>query len=322
MRPIKPYRNGRDLTDRPRGVKLIDLFGFDADEVRRRWPATYQWVLERVKPERDHNNRASYRDHWWTFGEPRKDLRPALAGLPRYIATVETAKHRVFQFLDATIAPDNKLICIALDDAHSLGVLSSGVHVAWAMASGSWLGVGNDSVYVKSRCFETFPFPVATAAQQTRIRDLAEQIDAHRKRVLAAHDALTLTGLYNVLVKVGAGDTALTAKEKLIHEKGLVAVLKQLHEELDAAVLDAYGWTDLMAGLSTLRQAQGERSSGRADDFEQTPARAPGRPQRRTRRRGSRRHHPLAASRTPEPASGTSRHRAGAGGLGAEESKT
>jgi hypothetical protein len=268
--PIKPYRNGRDLTDRPRGVKLIDLFGFDADEVRRRWPATYQWVLERVKPERDHNNRASYRDHWWTFGEPRKDLRPALAGLPRYIATVETAKHRVFQFLDATIAPDNKLICIALDDAHSLGVLSSGVHVAWAMASGSWLGVGNDSVYVKSRCFETFPFPVATAAQQTRIRDLAEQIDAHRKRVLAAHDALTLTGLYNVLVKVGAGDTALTAKEKLIHEKGLVAVLKQLHEELDAAVLDAYGWTDLMAGLSTLRQAQGERSSGRADDFEQT----------------------------------------------------
>jgi hypothetical protein len=68
--------------------------------------------------------------------------------------------------------------------------------------------------YNKSRCFETFPFPVATPAQQARIRDLAEQIDAHRKRVLAAHDELTLTGLYNVLVKVGAGDTALSAKEK------------------------------------------------------------------------------------------------------------
>ncbi len=108
--PINDYRNGRDLTDRPRGVRLIDLFGFDADEVRRRWPATYQWVLERVKPERDHNKRATYRDLWWIFGEPRKDLRPALAGQSRYIATVETAKHRVFQFLDAAIAPDNKLI--------------------------------------------------------------------------------------------------------------------------------------------------------------------------------------------------------------------
>lgn len=248
--PIKPYRNGRDLTERPRGVSVIDLYGHDADEVRRRWPATYQWVLERVKSERDHNNRASYRDNWWIFGEPRKVMRATLVGLPRYIATVETAKHRVFQFLDAAIAPDNKLVCIALDDALFLGVLSSRVHVVWAMASGSWLGVGNDSVYAKSRCFETFPFPVATAAQQARIRDLAEQIDFHRKRALAAHEDLTLTGLYNVLVKVGAGDTAngapLNAKDKAIHEKGLVAVLKSLHDELDAAVLDAYGWHDLI----------------------------------------------------------------------------
>lgn len=242
--PIKLYRNGRDLTDRPRGVSVIDLYGFDADAVRRRWPATYQWLLERVKPERDHNNRASYRDNWWIFGEPRKDLRPALARLPRYIATVETAKHRTFQFLDAAIAPDNKLVCIALDDAYSLGVLSSRVHVVWAMTSGSWLGVGNDSVYAKSRCFETFPFPAATLAQQARIRDLAEQLDAHRKRVLAAHEDLTLTGLYNVMQKVGADETALNAKEKLIHDQGLVAVLHSLHHDLDAAVLDAYGWAD------------------------------------------------------------------------------
>lgn len=271
--PIKPYRNGRDLTDRPRDVKLIDLFGFEADEVRRRWPATYQWVLERVKPERDAKahtpDGAGYAKLWWLHGKPRSELRKMLIGLPRYIATGETAKHRVFQFLDAAIAPDNKLIVIALDDAYFLGVLSSCVQVVWAMASGSWLGVGNDSVYVKSRCFETFPFPVATAVQQARIRDLAEQIDAHRKRVLAAHDELTLTGLYNVLVKVGAGDTAngapLSAKEKAIHEKGLVAVLKSLHDELDTAVLDAYGWQDQpdeqtllerLVALNTQRRAE------------------------------------------------------------------
>jgi hypothetical protein len=72
-----------------------------------------------------------------------------------------------------------------------------------------------------------------------------------------------------VLQKVGAGDTALTAKEKLIHEKGLVAVLKQLHEELDAAVLDAYGWHDLMAGPFDPSTSSGRTESGRAD-FEQT----------------------------------------------------
>ncbi|MDO8960112.1 MAG: class I SAM-dependent DNA methyltransferase, partial [Rhodocyclaceae bacterium] len=242
--PIKPYRNGRDLTDRPRGVKLIDLYGHDADEVRRRWPATYQWVLERVKPERDHNNRSRLRENWWLFGEVRKTLRAALSGLPRYIATGETAKHRIFQFLDSAIAPDHMLIAIALEDGYFLGALSSHVHVVWALAAGGRLGVGNDPRYNKSRCFETFPFPAASPEQQARIRDLAEQIDAHRKRVLAMHAELTLTGLYNVLVKVGAGGTALNAKEKTIHEKGLVAVLKSLHDELDAAVLKAYGWHD------------------------------------------------------------------------------
>jgi hypothetical protein len=171
----------------------------------------------------------------------------SLAGLPRYIATVETAKHRTFQFLDASILPDNKLIAIALDDALHLGVLSSQLHVDWALATGSWLGVGNDPVYVKSRCFETFPFPDEdtglTSELRQRIARMAEQIDQHRKRVLApaaGHAGLTLTGLYNVLAALREG-RALTAKEKAIHTQGLVGVLRELHDELDAAVRAAYG---------------------------------------------------------------------------------
>jgi hypothetical protein len=241
--PIKHYRNGRDLTDRPRGVKVIDLFGLSADEVRARYPATFQWVLERVKPERDHNARAGYRINWWIFGEARRDLRTTLTGLPRYIATVETAKHRSFQFLGADIAPDNKLVCIALADAFHLGVLSSQTHLVWALATGSTLE--DRPVYVKTAGFEKFPFPVATPEQTARIRDLAEQLDAHRKRQQAAHATLTLTGLYNVLEKLKRGES-LNAKEKALHEQGLVSVLKTLHDELDTAVLDAYGWRDLL----------------------------------------------------------------------------
>src|SRR5690606_19504915 len=124
-----------------------------------RFPAVYQWVLERVKPERDQNNRPSYRDNWWLFGEARRDWRAASSGLTRYITTVETTKHRTFQFLDASILPDNKLVNIATEDAFVLGVLSSRIHIAWSLAAGSRLGVGNDPVYVKSTCFETFPFP-------------------------------------------------------------------------------------------------------------------------------------------------------------------
>ena len=248
---IRDYRNGRDLTDAPRGVKVIDAFGFTAEQLRRQFPAVYQWLLERVKPERDQNNRPSRRDNWWLFGETNPKLRKQLAALPRYIATVETAKHRTFQFLDASILPDNKLIAIALDDAFHLGVLSSRPHTAWALAAGSWLGVGNDPVYVKSRCFETFPFPAEdtglTPELRQHIAQFAEQIDAHRKRQQAAHPGLTLTGMYNVLEALREG-RVLTAKEKTIHSQGLVAVLKELHDELDAAVQQAYG---LESGQST-----------------------------------------------------------------------
>ncbi len=247
-RHIRDYRNGRDLTAAPRGVYVIDLFGLSVDEVRERFPTIFQWILERVKPERDQNNRASYRNNWWIFGESRKDLRRALTDLPRYIATVETAKHRTFQFLDASVLPDNKLIAIALDDATQLGVLSSHIHGTWALAAGSWLGVGNDPVYVKTRCFETFPFPSddtgLTPELAQKIGQLAEQIDAHRKARQAAHDDVTLTGLYNVLDKLRRQEP-LTAKDKTLHTHGLVSVLQTLHHELDTAVLQAYGWADL-----------------------------------------------------------------------------
>jgi hypothetical protein len=253
-RHIREYRNGRDLMATPRDVLVIDAFGLSAEQLRERFPAVYQWLVERVKPERDAKadtkDGAGYAALWWQFGKPRQEMRRQLFGLPRYIATVETAKHRTFQFLDASVLPDNMLIAIASPDALQLGVLSSQVHVEWALAAGGRLGVGNDPRYNKSRCFEPFPFPSEdtglTPALADRIRSLAEQLDAHRKARQAAHEAVTLTGLYNVLDKLRRGEP-LNAKEKTLHEQGLVSVLQSLHDELDAAVLQAYGWSDLGA---------------------------------------------------------------------------
>jgi hypothetical protein len=250
---IRPYRNGRDLTAIPREVMVIDLCGLLEDEVRSRYPEAYQWVLERVKPERDHNRSETLRKNWWLHRRLRTDLRAALDGLPRFIATVETAKHRAFVFLDQSILPDNKLVNIATDDAYCLGVLSSRVHVTWALAAGSRLGVGNDPVYVKSRCFEPFPFPARDETQKERIRTLAEALDSHRKTRQALHPRLTLTDMYNVLEKLRGGE-ALSAKEREVHEKGLVSVLRQLHDDLDAAVFAAYGWPATLTDAEILER--------------------------------------------------------------------
>ncbi|WP_374323038.1 class I SAM-dependent DNA methyltransferase [Aquipseudomonas alcaligenes] len=245
---IRAYVNGRDLMQNSRGCSVIDFFGMSESEAREAHPAAFQHLLDHVKPERMTNRRESIRDLWWRFGWERPKLRNMVHALPRFISTPETAKHRVFVAFDHSTLPDNMLTNIALGDLVNLGVLSSRLHIIWALAAGGRLGIGNDPRYNKTRCFETFPFPDATHAQQAQIRDLAERLDAHRKRQQAQHPELTLTGIYNVLEKLRAGEP-LTAKDKTIHEQGLVSVLRELHDELDRAVFAAYGWDDLAAQL-------------------------------------------------------------------------
>jgi hypothetical protein len=287
---IFPLRNGEDVNGSPRHLFVIDTHGWTEEQLRVEVPEVYQRLRDTVYLERQQNRDPKLRRDWWLFRRSNEQVRNAIKGLRRYIATVETSKQRTFTFFEAGAKPEHKLVVIGSDDALILGILSSRVHVTYAIAAGGWLGVGNDPVYSKTRCFDPFPFPLCGEAEKERIRKLAEELDAHRKRVQAQH-GLTLTGLYNVLEKLraaaphpdplprgegtatmcsrksmtsdsdpalrtilplpggegrGEGERSnpmtLTAKEKLIHDHGLVSVLKQLHDDLDRAVADAYGW--------------------------------------------------------------------------------
>ncbi|SFF32162.1 class I SAM-dependent DNA methyltransferase [Spirosoma endophyticum] len=237
---IKPFLNGKDITSISRNFLIIDFFGLTEQQVINQFPAVYQHIYNTVKPQRDEVRREATKNRWWVFAEPRSTFRPAIRDLTRYIATVYVAKHRVFIFLESSVLPDDAIIGIGLDDAYHLGVLSSRIHVIWAIAAGSDLG-GNTPRYNNSRCFDPFPFPDASPAQQSRIRELAEQLDAHRKRQQAQHTTLTLTDLYNVVEKIRIGEP-LTAKDQLINQQGLASVVLSLHQQIDTAVVEAYGW--------------------------------------------------------------------------------
>ncbi len=63
------------------------LDGLTENAVRDRFPEVYQWIFERVKPERDHNRMPIVANNWWLFGGSNAELRSAIAGLHRYIAT-------------------------------------------------------------------------------------------------------------------------------------------------------------------------------------------------------------------------------------------
>lgn len=245
-RVIKEYRNGIDILQKPRGKKVIDLFPLGLDEVKSTYPEVYQWIKERVKPERDQNRMERRRKFWWIHGDPAKQWRPMVKGLGSYFATAMTAKHRIFTTLDEGVLPDQGLVAIALREKHFLGVLQSRIHVAWALAAGGTLE--DRPRYNKTICFEPFPFPVLSEGFKREIGELAEKIECHRRGRQSLHEGLTLTGIYNVLEKMRSGET-LTAKEKDVNQKGLVTTLMELHDELDRKVFEAYGWPDLAGVL-------------------------------------------------------------------------
>jgi hypothetical protein len=252
---VRPYRNGKDISDRARGAMVIDLFGLEEADVRQRYPAIYQHVLEHVRPERENNNRPTFRRRWWVFGEPRSSFRPGLVGLKRYMVTPHISKHRVIQLVPGDIIPDHMVIAFALHDGWHLGVLSSHIHTLWTLAAGGTLE--DRPIYYKSRCFDPFPFPEATEPQKAVIRDLAERLDAHRKA--AQGRGATITGMYNLLVKLRSGET-FNDREREQHEVAQTEILRQLHDELDAAVADAYGWpvdlpdADILVNLVALNK--------------------------------------------------------------------
>jgi hypothetical protein len=136
---------------------------------------------------------------------------------------------------------ESTIIAIAVDDPVHLGVLSSRPHLLWALSIGSRLGIGNDPRYNNSSCFDTYPFPAGSDTDRQVIGEIAERLDAHRKRQLANDPELILTDIYNVIDKMRAGEP-LTPVERDIHARSLASVLLDLHNRLDAAVFAAYGW--------------------------------------------------------------------------------
>jgi very-short-patch-repair endonuclease len=256
---LKKYLNGRDLLQTSRNILIIDTSNLTEESLRVKYPKTYQYLLERVKPERLTNNDLKLRSEWWLYRRANTILRSALQDLQRYIATVETSKHRIFTFLEKDVLPDNKLVIIALDDAYFLGILSSKIHVTWALASGSRLE--DRPVYAKTTCFDPFPFPNPTPGQKQKIRELGDRLDSHRKRVQAQHPDVTITAMYNLLEKIRAG-VELTEGDRAFNNKALVSTLKQIHDELDTAVFEAYGWEDLNLPSPLAPLPTGEGNSG------------------------------------------------------------
>jgi hypothetical protein len=242
-RVLRGYVGGAELLNARKQLQLIDFCGMSEEEARKNYPVLYEHLLRSVKPERDKSRDRVFKERWWLFGRVRPELRSFIADLERYIATTETSKHRVFQFVDSDVLPDHMVIAIGSNSGFVLAVLQSKIHLEWTLRAGGWLGYGNDNRYNKSRVFDPFPFPDATPSQNARICALGEELDATRKLALAEVEKLSITELYNLREKLRSG-VPMSETEQRRATKARASIISRLHEQLDAAVADAYGWGD------------------------------------------------------------------------------
>jgi hypothetical protein len=111
--------------------------------------------------------------------------------------------------------------------------------MTWALAAGGTLE--DRPRYNKSLCFDSFPFSDPAPEFRASIAALAERLDAHRKAAIARDARVTMTGMYNVVEKLRSGEP-LTPKERAIHEIAACGILRDMHDELDTLVAEAYGW--------------------------------------------------------------------------------
>ncbi|MGH7869495.1 MAG: type IIL restriction-modification enzyme MmeI, partial [Candidatus Dormibacteraceae bacterium] len=259
-RYIHPFLGGEELLHNLTIDRwIIDLPHLDALEAEHDTPVLIDHLRREVLPARKkaaqkearqnaerlsadpkakiHRHHSSFLDTWWMHSYRRTEMVVAVEPLVRYIALTITAtweRPSVYSFIDSSIRPVASLQVFAFDDNYSFGILSSGLHRLWFEARCSRLKA--DLRYTPTTVFDSFPWPQSpTEAQAHTVQEIVEELLALRSQNLSA--GMSLAHQYDTLRQPGNSQ------------------LRNLHADLDAAVLNAYGFSpdeDLLAKLLAL----------------------------------------------------------------------
>lgn len=226
---VLPFLNGEDLNTSPIQAPsrwIINFRDWPLEKVKT-YPDCFKIVGERVKPERDKNNRKERRERWWLYGDYAKGLEKAIAGMERVLVLCIVNNHLGFAFLPINIVFSHRVVVFPFDKWSYFTILQSHIHYHWAWLYSSTMKA--DINYSPSDCFVNFPFPVESAMQS--LEEIGEKYYKHRQEImLRRQEGLTKT--YNRF-----HSPAETASD--------IVELRTLHKQMDEQVAAAYGWADL-----------------------------------------------------------------------------
>lgn len=206
------------------------------DPVAADWPDLLAIVRERVKPERTRRStggqfalRYPLYLRWWQHADKRPALYETIAPLDRVLVTSSSAAtHHTLSFLATSAIYSHKLVVLVLDMYRALALLQCRAHELWTRLYS--FGLGDALAYGPSDCFETFPFP-SDFETNPALESVGEVYERFRAELLVRRN-IGLTKAYN-----------------LFHDRHVrdedIRRLRELHAEMDRAVLGAYGWGDL-----------------------------------------------------------------------------
>jgi len=236
-----PYLNGEDLNQRSDGSASRWVIDFNnrTEAEASRYKLPFERVVRDVRPERL-GKAAGVRDApWWLFLRRRGEMRRAIADLDEVLVIARVSKSVMPVRVPTGQVFSDATVVFATDSYADQAVLSSSLHQVWAITYGSTLETRVR--YTPSDVFETFSRPEAT----DRLAEIGKTLDTERRAIMLEQD-LGLTKLYNRINDPEIADA----------DDPDVARLRQIHVELDEAVMSAYGWDDvpLDHGFHTYRQ--------------------------------------------------------------------
>jgi hypothetical protein len=277
---LHPYSNAKDITSRDRNQWVIEFTGL-TETAAALYEKPFEQVLTQVKPQRAVKREAYLIEKYWLHERPRPEMRAAIRGLGRFIATPMVSKYRLFVWLPEIKVPENAAIVIARNDDTTFGILHSRFHELWSLKMCTWMGVGNDPRYTPTTCFETFPFPAGLTPSSPTLLPQGEGSlsPSPFERGVGVREAVSAAAKHlnqlreNWLNPAEWVDWVITPVEekagypkRAIAKAGFEVELKKrtltnlynqrptwldnAHKALDSAVASAYGWADYAADMS------------------------------------------------------------------------
>ncbi|WP_405183601.1 BREX-1 system adenine-specific DNA-methyltransferase PglX (plasmid) [Nocardia sp. NBC_01377] len=221
---LQPYVIGKDLNQRPdcSASRWIINFRDWSLERAKDLPDALEIVERLVKPERDKKKRDVHRLNWWQYADRRVGLYREAAKLDHVLAI--SLHGSVVMPVRIPTGPVFSHACgvFALDDYASLAVLSSSIHTTWVVRYTSTLETRIR--YAPSDVFLTLPRPPATP----ELEMLGKRLNEERRSLMLAR-GWGLTTTYNHVHEPTDRDPEVVA-------------LRDLHTDIDQAVMTAYGW--------------------------------------------------------------------------------